>query len=129
MKVYLTTCCKEKRPDEDLLPAKERYQSPRVRYVVAESERIGIPLLFFSGKYGILGAHDLIPWYAKQLMAEDVEGMVPVAIAQLRERGITEINLFGRPRERPSWIPYYAVIDQACDALGIKVTHKIVDYT
>lgn len=43
MRCYLTTCCAEKREDEGLLPAKERYQSERVKHVVSESERSNVP--------------------------------------------------------------------------------------
>ena len=127
MKVNLTTCCAEKRKDEDLLPAKIRYQSQRVQTVVAESERTKTPLLIFSGEFGILEADEPIPWYNKVLGEEDVEMMVPWVISQLRDRSVTKVTLFARPKDTPGWKPYYSVIEQACRAMGIPITVEIID--
>ena len=127
MKYNLTTCCAEKRKDEGLLPARIRYQSPRIRTVVAESERTNTPLLIFSGKLGILGADDPIPWYDKALTENDVKLMVPKVISQLQARPVSEVTLFARPRETPGWAPYYAVIEQACGALEIPIIVEIID--
>jgi len=126
MRYYITTCCAEKRGDEGLLPAKERYQSERVRYVVSESERSNIPLLILSGKYGVLDANDPIPWYDKALMEKDVKGMIPKVVFQLNERDATEITLFARPRDTVGWGPYFKVIEKACEKLKICVEYKTV---
>jgi hypothetical protein len=127
MKYNLTTCCAQKRKDESLLPAKIRYQSPRVQMVVAESQRTKTPLLIFSGEFGILDADDPIPWYDKALTGEDVEAMVPRVIAQLQERAVTEVTLFARPKDTPGWMPYYTVLEQACRELEIPITVEIID--
>ena len=127
MKYNLTTCCAQKRKDERLLPAKIRYQSPRVQTVVAESERTNTPLLIFSGEFGILDADEPIPWYDKALTEEDIEAMVSRVISQMQERPVTEVTLFARPKDTPGWMPYYAVIEQACEGLGIPITIEILD--
>lgn len=128
MDYYLTTCCEEKKQDEPLLPARERYISPRVQEVVARSDRDKMPLMFFSGLYGILGADDLIPDYAKLLKAEDVTGMIQLVVEQLRERNVRSIRFFGRPREREFWGPYHDVIYGACEVLGVEVVLEVIDY-
>jgi len=127
MKYNLTTCCAQKRKDAGLLPARIRYQSPRVQTIVAESQRTKTPLLIFSGEFGILDTDDPIPWYDKALTGEDVEAMVPRVITQLRERSVTKVTLFARPKDTPGWAPYYAVIEQACGDLGIPITIEIID--
>ena len=127
MKCYFTTCCAEKREDEKLLPAKERYQSERVKYVVSESERLNVPLLFLSGKYGVLDANDLIPWYDKALTEKDIDDLIPKVVEQLSNRDVTEITLFARPRRTSGWGPYYAVIEQACEELNINIEYRMVD--
>jgi hypothetical protein len=127
MKYNLTTCCAQKRKDKGLLPARIRYQSPRIQTIVAESEQTRTPLLIFSGEFGILDADTPIPWYDKALTEEDVETMVLRVIAQLQERPVTEVTLFARPKDTPGWAPYYAVIEQACGDLGIPITIEIID--
>ena len=127
MKYNLTTCCAQKRKDEGLLPARLRYQSPRVQSVLAESDRTNTPLLIFSGEFGILGADDPIPWYDKALTETDVEVMVPRVISQLQQRAVTAVSLFARPKETPGWVPYYTVIEQACGALKIPISVEIID--
>jgi hypothetical protein len=126
MRCYLTTCCAEKREDEGLLPAKERYQSERVKHVVSESERSNVPLLFLSGKYRVLDANDLIPWYDKALSEEDVNDLIPVVVAQLSDRDVAEITLFAMPRNTSGWGPYYAVIEKACEELNIDIEYETV---
>jgi hypothetical protein len=127
MRCYFTTCCAEKREDEKLLPAKERYQSERVKYVVSESERLNVPLLFLSGKYGVLDANDVIPWYDKALTEEDIKDLIPIVVAQLSDRDVTEITLFAMPRDTTGWGPYYAVIERACEELNIEIEYETVN--
>jgi hypothetical protein len=128
MKYFLTTCCKQKRQNQGLLPARERYTSPRVQLVCAEAERMDIPLLIFSGKYGILEADDPIPWYDKVLTEDQVSEMVTNVTRQLNDLETTSLRIFGRSRDRESWQPYYAVLDAACLNLGIEVEFQTVDY-
>jgi hypothetical protein len=127
MRCYFITCCAEKREDEKLLPAKERYQSERVKYVVSESERLNVPLLFLSGKYGVLDANDVIPWYDKALTEEDIKDLIPIVVAQLSDRDVTEITLFAMPRDTTGWGPYYAVIERACEELNIEIEYETVN--
>jgi len=117
----------KKREDEALLPAKQRYQSERVKYVVSESERLDVPLLFLSGKYGILDANDPIPWYDKALTEKEVDDFIPRVVEQLRDRDVTEMTLFARPRTTRGWGPYYAVIETACEELNITIEYRIVE--
>ena len=124
---HVTTCCAEKREEKGLLPAKERYQSERVRYVVSESERSNTPLLIFSGKYGILDANDPIPWYEKVLTEKDVKDMIPKVVSQLREKNVTEITFFAMPRDTVGWGPYIRVIEKTCEELKISIKYETVN--
>lgn len=126
MEYICTTCCKEKRVDENPLPAIDRYLSPRIQFVFAESRRLNKPFIILSGKYGLLEADDKIPWYDKKLMAEEVDQLVPTLVAQLTQKGITKIIFCARPRTTPGWEPYYEAIERACAQLGIPLAYQQV---
>ena len=76
MEYVCTTCSKAKKRDEKLLPAIQRYVSARIDFVSQESQRLGWPLLIFSGKYGLITADLPIPWYDQALVEEDVPTMI-----------------------------------------------------
>jgi hypothetical protein len=57
-----------------------------VKNVLVESEGSNIPLLFLSGRHGILGANDLIPWYDQALTVETIDDLTPIVVAQLSDR-------------------------------------------
>jgi hypothetical protein len=127
MEYVCTTCCKDKRENRELLPATERYISERIDFVAEESGRLGKPFIIFSGKYGVIDADHKIPWYDKKLEPEDVTGMIPIVKSQLLEKGVWKIRFYGKPRTTPGWEPYYEVLEQSCDQLGIPITYQEVD--
>ena len=127
MEYICTTCCKDKREDENLLPAIQRYISERIDFVAEESRKSGKPFIILSGKYGMIDADHKIPWYDKALVPEDVAGMVPIVKSQLLEKGVWKIRFYGKPRTTPGWEPYYEVLEQACDQLGIPIDYQEVD--
>jgi len=127
MDFLCTTCCKEKRTDPGLLPAVERYLSRRIAFVQAESRRLGLPLLIFSGKYGLLAPEDPIPWYDQRLTMEAVPALAPVLAAQLAERGARRITFYCRPATDAGWAPYYAALEEACRRQGLELERRIVD--
>jgi hypothetical protein len=127
MEYVCTTCCKDKREDKELLPATQRYISERIDFVAEESSRLGKPFIIFSGKYGLIDADYEIPWYDKKLEPEDVAGMIPIVKKQLLEKEVSKIRFYGKPRTTKSWEPYYEVLDQSCNQLGIPIDYQVVD--
>jgi hypothetical protein len=127
MEYVCTICCKEKREDNELLPATDRYISERIGFVSRESRRLDKPFLILSGKYGFIDSDFEIPWYDKKLEAEDVAGMVPILTKQLLEKRVSTIIFYGKPRTTPSWKPYYDALEQSCHQANVAIAYQQVD--
>ncbi len=121
-----TTCSDGKRADEDLLPAVERYTSPRVAHVAAESSRLGLPLLLLSGRFGLLDAHQKIPYYDEPLKADGVARWVPIVAKQIREKGVEALAFYARRRSTPGWEPYHRVLEAACEQARVRLEWREV---
>lgn len=126
MKVLLTTCCAAKRPDPGLLPAADRYVSPRIDVAKRMARRLDLPLLILSGVHGVLEARQGVPLYDHALQPAEVEALVPRVVARLRELHVTEMALVVRPRGTPGWTPYLDVIDAAIEQLDVPVVRHLV---
>lgn len=120
MQYLCTTCCRDKLRDDGLLPAAERYADERIARVLAEARRRGVPMLFLSGRFGLLAPHDLIPYYDHALCEEEVVALVPRLVRALQERGVSELRFLALPRDTPGWEPYYAALEAACAQAGIR---------
>ncbi len=127
MKYVITTCCKEKRLDKGKLPAIERYLEPRIHYAHKKSKELGCGFLIFSGKFGILEPHHKIPYYDLKLEKEMVKPTVKKVCQQLKILDATEIIFYGKDKKtNPDWLPYYEVIERACQTLNIKLTEEVI---
>ena len=119
MEFLCTICCAEKRRDPQALAARERYLSPRIAQIMAESETTGRPLIILSGKFGLIDADEPIPWYDELLERSSVAALVPVVAEQLRKREATRLLFVARQRTAPGWGPYFDLIEQACEQAGV----------
>lgn len=126
MHILLTTCCKEKDPAPGNLPAMKRYVSKRISDVYDESIKQNIPMRIFSGVYGLLKPDDLIPFYDHPLSLSEVSLLLPLALEQMQKDFVSQITFYTQPRQTPGWEPYFQVIEQACQALAIKLDIKII---
>lgn len=125
--MHAATCCsRSKQAGEGLLPAVERYTSPRVAYVAAESSRLGLPLLLLSGRFGLLDAGERIPYYDDALTDDGVAPLVPIVAKQIREKGVVALAFYARARSTPGWEPYHRVLEAACDLTGIRLEWREV---
>lgn len=127
MQVILTTCTANKRADPGPIPAGARYVGARVDAAASRAARRGWPLLFLSGAHGVVGAADPLEWYDHALRPDEVDGLIPRAAQQLRERGVSEIVALLAPRETAGWAPYWAVLEGAASLAGISCTVTLVD--
>ncbi len=126
MELICTTCSKRKRRTSGLLPARHRYLSKRIRYVLDLAERSSRPAVILSGRYGLLAPDDGIPWYDRVLMADDVETLVPQLVEQLHSRRASAVLFYARPRSTAGWRPYHDALEQACRRLGIPFEVKLL---
>jgi hypothetical protein len=125
MHYLITICSKEKSSAPDEIPAVERYQSPRIASVYERSCREGVPMLIFSGKYGLIDPQTPIPYYNHLLQAEEIEGFVAPTAEVLSARGIISVTFVARPREEAGWENYYRVIERACEKAGVELSVEI----
>ncbi|HOK40839.1 MAG TPA: quinolinate synthase NadA [bacterium] len=73
---FITHCCKNKREDAEDLPAIKRYLGSYIEKVYHIAQKLNEGFLIFSGKFGFLGANDLIPYYDKLLSYEDFDELL-----------------------------------------------------
>ncbi len=62
-----TLCSRDKNEEVGLLPARERYVSERIRNVERIANELGVPFYIVSGKFGLLQADELIPYYDHEI--------------------------------------------------------------
>jgi len=120
-----TYCSREKSGASGNIPAKERYSSKRVQAVVALCSQRNIPLLFLSGKYGLIKSEEKIPFYNQRLVDELVPQISEMAIKQAEELKISELIFFAKQND-DKLKPYFDVIQTVCEKLGIKLTFEIL---
>lgn len=127
MDYFCTICCKEKRTDPGQLPARERYLSARIEFVLKRGKEEGRNVLILSGKYGLIGPDDPIDWYDKILLDDDVSVFVPLVQSQLFKWRASSIHFFCLPRMTTGWSPYYDALEESTSKLGISITYVIMD--
>lgn len=126
MDVLCTTCCRQKRDDPGLLPARERYLSARIRFADAESRRRDLPLRILSGRFGLLAPETLIPRYDHALQPADVPRLLPLVARQLAELGAQRLVLYAEPRHHAGWEPYYQLLEEACKLGDVALEVRLV---
>ena len=126
--VLVTYCSREKRQDEGLLPAWERYLSERVRAVFKRAEGIGARCLILSGEYGLIDAERPIPWYDRLLRPQDVEARVDLVTRQLGDHDVESVEYHTvHPDIVHEVRPYQDLLERAC--LQASIPLEFVEWT
>jgi len=115
MHVWLTTCTADKRPDDGVLPAVERYRGPRIDHARATRS----PLFIFSGVYGLLAASDPVEWYDHALQPHEVDAAASALAVALQQREITAVTAILEDRTQPGWAPYHDALRAGCALAGV----------
>lgn len=119
---YCTYCSRGKSKQEGTLPAIERYQSQRIRWVYQKALADNCSFSILSGKYGLIPPDFPLPWYDHLLVAEEVNRMVTLVIDQLSKIRPGEIRFFSNPTEYDSNLfAYLTVMEQSCQHYGIRL--------
>ncbi len=127
MKIYCTTCCKEKQQQPGEMPALDRYLDDRIKNIYNLAVKDGFPFRILSGEYGLLLPESSIPWYDKKLELNEVEILLPVVTTQLKQEKISEIYFYIKnPAEYPDWKPYRDVLKLGCEREGIDLIVKYI---
>lgn len=117
-----TTCAALKDTRPALLPAWQRYRSPRIAHLQQLAHARHLPFLILSGKLGLISAEESIPHYDHLLQLEEVPAMLPQVVAQLGAIGLAQLEFHHRPLEHdPLLAPYLDLLDQACAQAGVEL--------
>ncbi len=125
MHYICTICSKDKRKDLELLPAIERYSSSRIKNCYRKSINQGYKLLIFSGEYGFLYPHNLIPFYDHLLKKEEIDCLLPILKKQNKFLNITSIDCVMEPIKTFGWEPYYEILGKFAVMENIDICFKI----
>lgn len=116
-KVLITICSREKRRDERLLSASERYLGDHVAIAKSTAEKAKKDFYILSGLYGLISADQKIPFYDYFLEEKAVEPLVKKVKEQLKDNNIGEIEFYTKLK----WVTYNQVITKAAESLGINL--------
>ncbi len=113
--LYITYCSRDKSIDSGEIPALERYLSERIGAVHTVALEGGADFRILSGKFGLVGPDEMIPWYDHLLTGEEVEGHVALIVPQLREIAPAHVLFFSRSVAADGGVIAYRVaITRAC---------------
>lgn len=119
----VTYCSRRKREDAGLLPAVERYSSPRIPAARDWARRHGADFRILSGRYGLLDPAEPIPYYDHLLGTDEVEAMTERVAGQLEGwDGICFLEAAG-----DYVAPYIAVMTGAARRRGLPIAEVTLD--
>lgn len=83
MKIICTICSKHKDENKNLLPARSRYTSTRIKAIGEIAEKLKLPYFILSGKYGLISADEKIPNYDYYLEKSAIDSLSRTVEKQL----------------------------------------------
>lgn len=115
----VTYCSRDKDHAAGLVPAVDRYLSPRIGLVQGAASELDAGFLILSGLFGLMEASDPIPDYDHLLTSEQVPSHAVLMAGQLRTLGVKKIIFVTRSRDvDPGAMPYRESILGACTIVG-----------
>lgn len=123
MKCFITYCSKQKSDAKEILPAIKRYQSARIKKTMHTAYKEGASFLILSGKFGLLGPEDPIPWYDHLLSPSEVPAMVNRIADELKS--YSEIVFCHSRGDHIA--PYLATIKEASARAELKMSIRLID--
>lgn len=123
MRIYCTTCSKEKSEKPGAIRAIDRYESDRINSIYEKAKRDVVEFRILSGKFGLIRPDFFIEWYDRKLEME----VVPILAEQVKKQFIFEkisaVDLFTQnPVEWPEFLPYNTLIEQVCKELNLSLS-------
>ena len=120
--LYVTYCSAPKRTDPGDLPAVERYLSDRIAAVALDAERDGAGFAILSGRFGLVGPSEPLPWYDHLLQESEIDAMVPQVVERLLAWEVSDVRWFTvDPRLDPHVGRYLRLLASAAASLQIPV--------
>jgi len=127
MKIYCTSCSKEKVKSKGKINAIKRYISPRINSIYKKSQKDSIQFRILSGKFGLLKPTAKIPYYEQKLKIKDLPNLIEMVRQQLSSQNINEVIFFSANlKQYPDWQPYISLIKKACSEKNISLKIKFL---
>jgi len=105
--LYVTYCSGKKDPKEGSIPAIERYDSDRIRWVYNLSLKDKADFAILSGVLGLLYPDEKIPYYDHKMNEDDVERIAKLIRWFLREEKYEKIVYFTENSHAEPVLKYY----------------------
>lgn len=126
MTLHVTYCSKEKDRTRKDLPAIQRYDSKRIDQVKALAEEKEEEFAILSGKYGLIGPEEEIPFYDELMRERNIPRLITGVKNYLEARNIEKVVYHTREVEGERR-PYFKLIKNACGGLNIELEKKIIE--
>jgi len=127
MKIYCTTCSKEKVEDKEKINAIKRYISPRINSIYKKSQKDHVEFRILSGKFGLLRPNEKIPAYNQKLEMKNIPNLINIIKSQISSQNINEIIFFSvNPKQDINWKPYLYLIRKICSEEKISLEIKLI---
>lgn len=123
---YIVPAGDERRPDEALLPARERFAAPAVEDVYHWARRDRADFRLFSGQLGLLGVEAPVPPGEHELSSALVSSLAARLAEQIEEEGWTNLVFYtAKAEEHPEVLVYLGCLQVAAGVVGgVTVEHR-----
>lgn len=126
MTLHITYCSKEKDRTRKDLPAIQRYDSGRINKVKALAEEKEENFAILSGKYGLIGPEEEIPFYDELLRERNIPQLITGVKNFLEAKNVEKVLYHTRKVENERK-PYFKLVKNACEGLDIELEKKIIE--
>jgi tetratricopeptide (TPR) repeat protein len=130
VRIHCTYCSASKNKSAGLLPAIERYTSPRIARVGGLARQEGVPFWILSGEYGLIPQSYPIRWYDHRLVEAEVLALARRVVEQLKEGGISQVVYFEPlAADGAGAKPYREVMETACVPASVTLEVRMIGST
>lgn len=126
MTLHMTYCSKDKDRTRKDLPAIERYDSDRIDKIKALAEKRDEDFAILSGKYGLIGPEEKIPFYDELLRERNIPQLITGVKNFLESHNVDKVIYHTRKVENERK-PYFKLVKNACEGLNIELEKRIIE--
>ena len=126
MTLHITYCSKDKDRTRKDLPAIERYDSDRIDKIKALAEKRDEDFAILSGKYGLIGPEEKIPFYDELLRERNIPQLITGVRNFLESHNVDKVIYHTRKVENERK-PYFKLVKNACEGLNIELEKRIIE--
>lgn len=126
MTLHITYCSKDKDRTRKNLSAIQRYDSDRISRIKALTEQKDEDFAILSGKYGLIGPEEEIPFYDELLHEKDIPQLITGVKNFLQSRDVGKV-VYHTKKVEGKRTPYYKLLKNACDTLEIELEKRKIE--